>query len=67
MKFRVLTSHIQPRFPYDMLRYDCCWPATTEDAVRLADPEPYEVITLSTNLPEITAKRWESFGWQVKV
>ena len=23
-------------FPWDMLRYDGCYPATTEDAVRLA-------------------------------
>ena len=24
-------------FPVDMLRYDACWPATSEDAVQLAE------------------------------
>ena len=55
-------------FPYDMLRYDLCYPDGSDDASQLA---PHNVeqrqITLvrsaGTSLPAID--RWASFGWVV--
>lgn len=55
-------------FPTDMLRYDCCWPASTEDAIAMsisiADSEGTKPITLCSNKPP-TPKRWASFGWNI--
>jgi hypothetical protein len=58
-------------FPYDMLRYNQCWPASQEDAAtieRASRPRergPFSV-TLSTHSPNApTEARWESFGWKV--
>jgi len=63
-------------FPVDMLRYDACYPVTTEDAVELGtacdhralkmSSRPIRRVTLGTmrqNRP--TTGRWESFGWKV--
>lgn len=56
-------------FPVDMLRYDRCWPATTEDAVamsnaqRRARPTTARVTLVSGEPP--TEGRWRSFGWTV--
>lgn len=61
------------RFPFDMLRYDQCWPMTSKDAA-LMDYEPGERgirrITMETfgermNSAQPTVKRWESFTWRV--
>jgi hypothetical protein len=70
-KFKVQGSG---SFPVDMLRYNACYPADTEDAIEmLADhrDEDYNkprTITLSTLAHkgwEPTNGRWESFGWRV--
>ncbi len=59
-------------FPTDMLRYDCCWPATTEDAVAMTrSPDNFDMdeeysVTVKTRLPGFTTARWASFGWRVK-
>lgn len=61
-------------FPLDMLRYDCCWPAETEDVGKLddlidgvdLDPSRTRYITLGTAKPRApTVERWQSFGWDV--
>jgi len=53
-------------FPFDMLRYDDCYPANSE-AVRGMESQSYEgnriVELLSSHAP--TAARWASFGWHV--
>ena len=64
-------------FPIDMLRYDCCWPATEQDAQRitatLADPSfvgPTTVrlarYTTHNTMASVTAGRWRSLGWLVE-
>lgn len=64
-------------FPIDMLRYDCCIPATERDAstIRLlqsADandlgPEQWTIelirFVVEPGVPSIS--RWKSFGWEV--
>ena len=58
-------------FPVDMLRYDACWPYTTEDAIEIAcsldrvDPPEVRTVTLITSMNRIAKGRWESFGWKV--
>ena len=62
-------------FPYDMLRYDSCFPANQEAARRMgllsfADDDKTQ-ITLQTHTTTRTASlavcpdRWKSFGWAV--
>ena len=55
-------------FPLDMLRYDACHPARSEDVSLIGDG-PTRTINLrkhtSTKEPNITRARWESFGWSV--
>lgn len=60
-------------FPFDMLRYDECWPATSVAAnavamdvrdVRARDSR--RAVPLLTNRRAgPTIRRWESFGWRV--
>jgi len=56
-------------FPFDMLRYDRCWPARGEDAEMLAtwnlsrNPQVCRVTLRSDRRPE--EARWDSFGWKV--
>ena len=65
-------------FPADMLRYDACWPVSTEDAVNLAETCRWDrrknedgskrtrrVKLLTHALSAPTVGRWESFGWKV--
>lgn len=59
-------------FPMDMLRYDACWPARTEDALAIVasmDPMsgPVEVTLYGVSPYGFTAGRWQSFGWTVSV
>jgi hypothetical protein len=61
-----------PSFPFDMLRYDQCWPASQEDAARIdrAGPQPgrkaaaFSITLHSHKLP--TEGRWRSFGWSLR-
>jgi hypothetical protein len=74
-KFKVRQRAHAFRFPLDMLRYDCCWPRNSEDAssINLTFSERYQaekaaVVELSCEYHKDwkpTAKRWESFGWEV--
>jgi hypothetical protein len=58
-------------FPFDMLRYDHCWPKQSDpDVINLAPHgrstmyKTKRQVTL-TAYNEPTAKRWESFGWPI--
>lgn len=57
-------------FPFDMLRYDQCWPKrSAEDVVNMAPHHPgivrevRRVTLVGFNSP--TVDRWTSFGWKV--
>lgn len=57
-------------FPYDMLRYDACFPAEQIDA-SLIDGQRYlhkrRVVLVRRGVNENTGngERWKSFGWNV--
>lgn len=57
-------------FPFDMLRYDCAYPADG-DAVFFFHNAPTEFIKMRLRTwhegrtPRITNDRWASFGWSV--
>jgi hypothetical protein len=53
-------------FPVDMLRYDCAWPAGSDDAAKMAwGPGPgLRSFKLHSYRPP-TVDRWSSFGWSV--
>lgn len=50
-------------FPFDMLRYDLCWPASETASQLLALPATRRVELKGLKVP--TARRWASFGWTV--
>jgi len=66
-------------FPFDMLRFDRCYPLRPEDAANLAEPEWRDGIKSSTRRVRLqaareagqeatwlpTMARWWSFGWSV--
>lgn len=62
-------------FPHDMLRYDRCWPASSNDAANLAWDEgemPLERRQIELEFQHMnhfdqrpTAARWLRFGWRV--
>lgn len=69
MKTFRFTVRGQGKFPFDMLRYDSCWPDTSDDAMKLDfDPQnrfmTRDVTLLSMSQP--TSARWSSFMWSVK-
>lgn len=53
-------------FPFDMLRYDCCWPANETDSYKLSSDhvEVREVHLQGIRTPHYG--RWASFGWNIK-
>lgn len=55
-------------FPFDMLRYDACFPATEAETGRMMERgvRDVRVRAMSTNKhAPWTTPRWESFGWRV--
>lgn len=53
-------------FPFDMLRYVPCWPATEPDSSHLYERETKRTVTMETmSGSEITPDRWASFLWRV--
>jgi hypothetical protein len=52
------------QFPFDMLRYDLCWPSSEFDSRLLGASHQRTIILKGLKLP--TAARWESFGWRVE-
>lgn len=62
-------------FPFDMLRYDECWPYQSEDAVSVGSTPQISggahfkrrSVRLMTNNPHApTAGRWSSFTWKAE-
>lgn len=59
-------------FPYDMLRYDQCWPQSEANDVYKLSAHPLgqlaraiRQVTLVSIKSMPTVARWESFGWKV--
>lgn len=57
-------------FPFDMLRYDGCWPKRGEDVVSIQQGMRHgprstsrREITLE-GVKDPTVERWVSFGWE---
>lgn len=57
-------------FPFDMLRYDSCWPFTEQydsSAMRVTMygevPKLRRVVLVTKSENSPTPARWESFGW----
>ena len=70
--FRVLVEG-SGEFPYDMLRYDACWPRTEQDAHQMnlaatcqGDVRRVELLTYKEYKSwQPTVGRWHSMGWKV--
>lgn len=57
-------------FPFDMLRYDCSFPATEPESGKLhSHRRDHRHVLLSKyhsdKIPLICEPRWQSFGWRV--
>ena len=53
------------QFPFDMLRYDTCWPKfESPDVPALTRTDEERSLTMQ-GLREPTEDRWRSFGWRV--
>ena len=52
-------------FPFDMLRYDACYPRTGADSTKLEPTETDKRHLVLVSRFEPTRERWESFGWNV--
>lgn len=52
-------------FPWDMLRYDGCYPIRPKDVENLHGREIRHVLLRGVREP--TIERWESFGWYVNM
>lgn len=68
----IFTVQGNTRFPVDMLRYDGCFPATSEDASALNASIDDDPQVRSVTLYKVwerdwqpTRGRWQSFGWTV--
>lgn len=55
--------------PFDMLRYDCCFPDSSDDAStmgnssRCPDRPRVMIIAKYRKMGNFTPDRWKSFGW----
>lgn len=61
-------------FPVDMLRYDCCWPATAADSMAIEQSianraSQTVVVRLMSRIQRRhwhpATDRWRSFGWRM--
>lgn len=57
-------------FPFDMLRYDSCWPYQSDDAARMGRRHDRDVNIQRTRVvmqgyEKPTVERWASFNWRV--
>ncbi len=69
MKFTVQGTGV---FPFDMLRYDRCFPASSEAASNMGDDRMYNHVTREVELTSDqkrgwrpTEARWRSFSWRI--
>lgn len=58
-------------FPFDMLRYDACYPKTQDDVAAMTYGKPFRRSVrlchgFTTNNFTPTIERWNSFLWAVK-
>jgi hypothetical protein len=72
MKYRqIFRVEGSGRFPYDMLRYDCCFPRhesespllNPDDGGKFRQVELMRFVEFARQVP--TSGRWESFCWRV--
>lgn len=54
----------------EMMRFDCCWPDTTDDSAKLeriasGDRKPGDTEVRFAGIYNPTAARWRSFGCEV--
>lgn len=63
MKLRQFVVSGRGTFPFDMLRYDACFPRGPEDSALMGETEHRSVtlVTISQSAPTIA--RWNSFNW----
>ena len=73
-KLTVFTVTGSGDFPFDMLRYDACWPVDTESAQGLTygpsleDLQRHRTVTLCSYGPGVpTVRRWASYDWRAEV
>ena len=54
-------------FPFDMLRYDCCYPLDCTDAKQLEEDKfDYRFVIVARDKEgEFHPERWKSFTWRV--
>lgn len=52
-------------FPFDMLRYDMCWPASPDDVAQMMSTGRRTVTLHTPVTTSPTTGRWDSFLWQV--
>jgi hypothetical protein len=72
-KFYTFKATGSGEFPVDMLRYDGCYPRTTEDACNLKlgefdrkERRTVELVMVVDSKDRVpTERRWASFGWAV--
>jgi hypothetical protein len=70
MKYAIIQG--KGSFPFDMLRYDSCYPNSEQDSVLLEQTvrngfvegklDRWSICVVSTSNNEWTVQRWESFG-----
>ena len=70
MKTIMITVEGMGEFPYDMLRYDGCYPRTEADSAELSRHSTRRRIVQliaerQPGEPLATPERWESFNWRV--
>ncbi len=71
MELREFTVEGCGEFPFDMLRYDSCWPYQGDDAGQLASRRHERDTNIQSRrvvlqgIQDPTAERWRSFNWKV--
>ncbi len=68
MRSTIFTVRGAGHFPYDMLRYDQCFPYGQTDSLQLehrsTHPRAVRLLTYHRDpTPHLTPDRWLSFGW----
>lgn len=64
-KLVIFTVRGSGQFPWDMLRYDSCWPAEETQTHHMLDSRGGARHVIMVGLREPTEGRWESFGWKI--